>query len=427
MSFNLGGRELQWGGSWEVSDERRKNFDLNRARARDRHVREHELKLEARHHFDARTLLFMQVVGLDETRQTQGDAKQRRRALERGRMVWQRERLFETPWTLQLGRLAWLDRRAWWWDEDLDGVRLRWNENAWQLETGVAREWAKVSTADAGITAEQKGVTRWFGQATWAWTPRHAVDGFWLVHRDASTRPVEGDSFENQSSVDSTDLQAQWLGLRSRGEWRPQDGPRLTYWADLAFFSGQERLTAFAEQADGSQLVGSTTARRLRGQALDLGITGAWPQLPFRPSLTAAYARGSRDFRQTGLQENKVRFAGVKRWQRYGELMQPELSNVAITTFGAGVRWLDNTSLEFTTHEFRQVEAATSVRASRLGTSPEGTNTALGREWNVLVAVRESKHVEFLFKAAQFKPGPAFAPNRRDKAHSLEAGVVVNF
>jgi hypothetical protein len=78
-----------------------------------------------------------------------------------------------------------------------------------------------------------------------------------------------------------------------------------------------------------------------------------WCWARLRPSLTLAYARGSggedsatRDanFRQTGLHENKARLAGVKRLRRYGELLQPDLSNLAITTLGSGIRWLGNSS-----------------------------------------------------------------------------------
>jgi alginate production protein len=427
LTISLFGKPVQLGGSWEYSDEHRRNFDLNRARARDRRVREHEVKLEARALVDERTQAFAQIVGLHETRRTQGsNGKEVNRALERGQMWWQRERLGGTPWSLQVGRVALLDRRAWWWDEDLDAVRVRYAGSGWRLDTGLARELAKKSSADSGIAPEQRGVTRWFGQATWPWAARHALDAFWLVQHDGSPRPAAGTVFANEDTTDASDLRARWFGLRAAGDWRFDSGARLAYWVDTAWLAGREHRTAFDEEDDGTFIADGTQTSTLSGSAFDIGVTGslAWP---LRPSLTLGYARGSKGFRQTGLHENKSRFAGVKRWQRYGELLQPELANLSVTTVGTGLRVLDNTSVELVAHDFRQVQAADSIRGARVSADPLGTNRSLGREVNLLVAVRESKRLEFLFKASQFKPGAAFAPDERSSARAFEFGVAINF
>jgi alginate production protein len=426
LSIELFGKPVQLSGGWEYTDERRDNFDLDNADARDRRVRGHEIKLEARALIDERTQAFAQIKGLHETRRTQGDGREVNRSLERGQMWWQRERLFDTPWSLQVGRVELLDRRAWWWDEDLDAVRLRHAGSGWRLDTGLARELARKSSADSGVASEQRGVTRWFGQATWPWAERHALDAFWLVQGDASSRPAAGAVFANEDRTDPSDLRARWVGLRASGEWRFDSGPRLAYWADTALLSGRERLTPFEEQDNGSFIAGATQRRKVSGNAFDIGATGTLA-LPLRPSLTVGYARGSSGFRQTGLQENKARFAGVKRWQRYGELLQPELANLSVATLGAGVRVLDNTSIELVAHRLRQVRAAESVRGARLSADPQGANRSLGREIDLLVAVRESKRVEFLFKASHFKPGAAFAREQRDPARSVEFVVSVNF
>ena len=431
LMIDLLGKPVQLGSSWQYTDERRDNFDLNRSNARDRSVREHEVKLEARALIDERTQVFAQIVGLHETRRTQGDGRELRRSLKRGPMWWQRERMFGTPWSLQVGRVVLVDRRAWWWDEDLDALRLRYAGSGWRLDTGLARELARKSSADhSGIASAQRGVTRWFGQATWPWAQRHAIDGFWLAQNDASSQPAAGAVFASKDRTDPSDLNARWAGLRASGEWRFESpsgsGSRLAYWADTAWLSGRERLTPFAGQDNGSLRAGTTQSRMVSGNAFDIGATGTLA-LPLRPSLTVAYARGSSGFRQTGLQENKSRLGGVRRWQRYGELLQPELANLSVATIGAGVRVASNTSIELAAHRYRQVRAAEEVRDARLPTDPQGTNPAIGRELNLLVAVRESKNVEFLFKASHFKPGAAFAPERRDAARAVEISVSVNF
>jgi hypothetical protein len=175
--------------------------------------------------------------------------------------------------------------------------------------------------------------------------------------------------------------------------------------------------------------------RAVRGQAVDLGLS--WTLgLPLRPSLTLAYARGSggaddgtqdRNFRQTGLHENKARLAGVKRLRRYGELLQPDLSNLAVTTLGTGLRLLGNSSLELVLHRYRQAVPAARVAGARLSAVPEGLRPALGREIDLFLAVREWSWLELTLRWSRFEPGAAYAPNRRDPAQALELGAALNF
>jgi hypothetical protein len=428
VTLDVAGHPVQVGGSWEVTSEWRDNFDLDSQRARDRRVREHEVHLEARTRLGDRTELFMQLVGLHETRGTQGTpGSEVTHSLERGPMWLQRERLGGTPWLLQLGRVTLLDRRAWWWDEDLDGVRVRYLGDQFRLDTGVVREGLRKSSAEPEVAPDARGVTRWFGQASWPWAKRHSLEAFWLVQRDDSRQPAPGTVFADEDSADASDLDARWVGARASGEWRGKGAlGRLSYWADLSWLAGREQVSRFDERDDGGFVARAARSRRLRGQAIDLGASATF-NLPLRPLLTLGYARGSKEFRQTGLQENKTRFAGVKRWQRYGELLQPELSNLEVLTAGTGVRFGRNSSLELLLHHYRQVSASAAVAGSRLSADPQGTARAIGRELDLLLAVRESRRVEFTVKASYFEPGSAFAPDALDPASAIELGMTLNF
>jgi hypothetical protein len=427
LTIDVAGHPVRLGGSWEYTDEQRKNFDLDDTRQRDRRVREHEVKVEARTRLDPQTEFFMQLVGLYDTRRTQGAGGVSSHSLERGPMWLQFEHLGGTPWLLQVGRLALVERRAWWWDEDLDGLRLQYAGKGWSLDTGVLREAARQSSAERGIAADARGVTRWFGQATWPWARRHALAAFWLLQRDDSGRPAPGTVFADEDSTDPRDFNGGWVGARASGEWRGEGTlRRLAYAADLAWVSGREQVTRFDERDDSQRVAGTTQGQRVRGHAFDAAATATFG-LPLRPSFTLAYARGSEGFRQTGLQENKGRFGGVKRWQRYGELLQPELANLEVASVGAGIRLAASTSLELMVHHFRQVRAAGTQAGSRLAADPQGTGRALGNEVDLLLAIRESRRVEFTVKASYFRPGSAFAPGRRDPARSLELGMTLNF
>ena len=435
FTVDLLGRPVEFTGSWEYSDERRRNFDLQRSRERDRRVREHELKLEARVRPTPDTEVFVEAVGLHETRHTQGSRAQRNGSHERGQSWLRIDRLGGSNWSVQIGRVALIDRRAWWWDDDLDAVRLIGSGDGWRLDTGVAHQVAKVSSDERRVPPEARGVTRWFGQATWELARRHRLDGFWLIERDNSRRPISGSRAAGSDAIDPSDFRGHWIGARSSGEWRPESGPRIGYWADVAWVHGREALTSYAEGDDGRFTAGATRNRRVRGHAYDVGTTVIFP-IRLRPSVTLGHARGSggarnssRDsnFRQTGLQENKARLAGVKRVQTYGELLQPELSNLGISTLAAGVRLTDDTSLELIAHRYRQPVASSTLPGSRLSVDPQGHSADIGREIDLVLSVRESRRLEFTLKWSHFKPGAAFAPDQRDPARALELGMALNF
>jgi alginate production protein len=436
FTVDLFGRPLQLGGSWEYSDEKRRNFDLNPARARDRRVREHELKLEARTRPGIDTAVFVQAVGDHASRRTQGTpGAQRKKSLARGQTWVKVERIGGTGFAVQAGRVALIERRSWWWDDDLDGIRLLHAGDTFRLDTGLAKELARVSSADRGVLASERGLARWFGQASWRYAPRHALDAFWLVQHDASSRPGPGSAAIDAAATDPSDLRARWLGWRASGEWRAESGLRLAYRADAALLRGREALTAYAEGDDGRFTAGGTASRPVRGHAVDLGATAFLPGA-LRPSVSLGHARGSggersgrldANFRQTGLQENKARFGGVKRLRQYGELLRPELSNLVVTSLGAGIRLGANSSVELMGLRYRQRVPSTTIPGARLSTAALGTNTDIGREIDLVVAVREWRSFEFTFKWSRFTPGAAFAADRRDPAHGVEIDATFNF
>ena len=431
FTVNAFGHPVQLTGSWEYSDEQRSNFDLNRASERDRRVRDHEVKLEARTRLATDIELFFQAVGLHDSRSTQGSADTELGQLVRGQTWVKFERLAGTPWALQAGRVAVIERRSWWWDEDLDAVRLLGSGDRWRLDTGLAREMARVSSADRDIAPDTRGVTRWFGQATWNLAPRHTIDAFWLYVHDGSSTPTDGSVVTSEAEIDPSNLTARWHGLRASGEWRFDEGPRLAYWADAAVLRGREALTPYTEGTGGQFTAGTSTTRDVRGQAIDFGATLIVP-VALRPSVSFGYAQGSggkrsstfdANFRQTGLHENKARLGGVKRVRSYGELLEPELSNLAVSTLGAAVRVLNNSSVELVAHRYQQLVPS----KERLRSDPLGASSDIGHELDLVLALREWRHVELILKLSRFTPGAAFADNRRDPAHAVELGVTVNF
>jgi alginate production protein len=436
FSTTLFGRPLILGGQYEITHQSRLNFDLDSRVDRDRGRLDQELKAEAFYRATGDTSLFLQLVGLSEidTHRSTGE-RTSTDALERGQMWVYADRVLADPLALQAGRIALIEPRTWWWDENLDAVRLYAGRSNWLLETGLARELGRTSTEESHIDPEQERVARWFGRAAYEWRRRHALEAYWLHSEDSSSQPAPGTVLA-EDEADPSDARLSWFGLRATGDQRLGKAQRFGYWLDAAWLSGRETVTVFRDIGTDQVSVARLSDQSVRGQAVDVGIMwtlpGAW-----RPTLTAAYARGSGDgdsgdgvdhaYRQTGLHENKARYRGVNRFRYYGELLRPDLSNLAVSTLAFGFRFLPRSSLELVLHDYRQVHPSRSLPGERLDASPRGVDPSLGSELDLILGVREWERIELAARFARFRAGRAFGERSGEHATLLELSMTLVF
>lgn len=430
------GQSVQFSGEYELTHQTRQNFDLDRDRARDRARLDQELQLEAAFSPTPNSTVFLQVEGVSEIDTWQQGASERSFGeLKRGQ-TW----IFVTepaglPFDVQAGRIGLVEPRSWWWDEDLDAVRIFIGNRDWLVETGIGQRLMPVSTEEKGVDPEAERLARWFGRAAWTWRKRHNLELFWLLARDRSGRPAIG-RVMNERNADESDADLDWFGVRAVGEERTKSGHRFGYWADLARVHGTERLTDFDDVDSKHVVVDGHQRQRVAGSAVDVGVRWSLPGKA-RPTAWLGWASGSGDgdaddgvdnaFRQTGLQENKGRFGGVKRFHYYGELFRPELSNLAIGSLGFSMRFLKNSSVDLVLHNYRQRHASRRLADSRLDRNPTGNNRDLGRELDLVLAFRESEQFEFVTSLGAFRAGSAFGPQRGEMAYYIELGMTINF
>jgi hypothetical protein len=436
LSTTLFGRPLTLGGQYEITHQNRLNFDLDSSVARDRARLDQELKAEAFYRASDDVSLFFQLVGLSEidTYRSTGDPTGTS-YLERGQMWLYADRVLVDALAVQAGRIALIEPRTWWWDENLDAVRFYAGRGYWLLETGLARELGRKSSEERYINPEQEGLGRWFGRAAYEWRRHHTLEAYWLYSQDRSSRPPPG-TVLGEDAADPSDARLSWLGLRAAGDQRLGAAQRLGYWIDAGWVSGRETVTAFRDAGTDQVAVARLTDQTVRGQAVDVGIMWTFPGA-WRPTLTAAYARGSGDadngdgvdraYRQTGLQENKARFRGVNRFRYYGELLRPELTNLAISTLAFGFRFLPRSSLELVLHEYRQVHPTRSPPSDRLDASPRGVDPQVGTALDVILGIREWERIELAARLALFRAGTAFGSREGEDAALLELAMTVVF
>lgn len=342
--------------------------------------------------------------------------------------------LFGTPLAMQVGRQRLQDRREWWWDESLDAARVHYFGTEVTAFVGAGLNAASLST-EGRVAPEDRGLLRVVGHADWAWRKRQNV-GVFVLHQDDRTRRYAVGDIIGTSSIDDRDARLTWVGARATGCVKPGLPRQVCYWGDVAQVRGSETEYDLDNFSASSRIVDQVDRRTVRGQAYDVGSSIELP-LPIKPYLTLGYARGSGDkagtpgrdgaFRQTGLHKNEGKYRGLSRFRYYGEVLRPNLSNIAIGTVALGVPVGEHGWVETVWHRYRQPVADNRISGSRLNENPDGNNGKLGDEFDVVASYRPASAWEFALTGGVFRAGAAFGKEAGRRAGLIEVKVDYNF
>jgi alginate production protein len=308
------------------------------------------------------------------------------------------------PFEFHVGRRNYEDERHWLYDTSMDTVSASLRAGYFRAEATVGREvWEDMDLFKPEVEdrintsmlyAEYRGIED-LKLAGYAIT-RHDLD--------LKERP-------------------RWLGVRALGT--PSD--RFNYWAELAYLRG-----------------GDATSRKFSGRGLDVGGTYRFTDLPFYPSVSLSYAFGSGDanpddrknyeFRQTGLQSDEARLAGIPKFKYYGEVLDPELSNLKIITLGFGFRPVPSVSVELVYHRYRLDKIADQIRNWALTAEMNQVDTQLsthvGSALDVVFGFRNLFGLRRLgmdVRVGWFFPGKAFLRNDGDDQNPIIRGADEGF
>ncbi len=279
---------------------------------------------------------------------------------------------------LQLGRQRFNDFREWIYDENLDAVRLFYEKDRLEFQFSYS-----TNLFDPDDSKEEIKNLVLYGIYQ-AWKEDKAA--FYLMNRrgdDPDLHPVS-------SRISLTFIGVSWKGKSIKNQ---------RYWLDAATVSGHE------------------AGKKVRGYGFDVGWISRF-KYHFNPAVTIGYAFGSGDsnpddnrdksFRQSGLQDNSAKHRGLIRIEQYGEVFEPELSNLMIGTFGFGFRPTKNGSLDIVYHHFQQVRTENRLRNVRIKPDPNGESRDLGNEVDLILgwAVRKGLNIQAIWGV--FFPGAAF-------------------
>lgn len=385
---------LLFGAKMQLSFLRRSNRDLDDGKEDGQSRTEASLDLATKIVPRADIDLFAEARLTDRRLSTDADGRTDHKTevqLRRGYLLW-RGALFPSI-DLQVGRQRFVDSREWIYDENLDAVRLTFNKDPFSLEFSVS----------TNLLDPAKPEDRIRNDVVYAAYEPSRSDRFalyWISRNDPG-----------EEKGDPTFLGFSWKGKGFQNQ---------KYWLDIASVSGR----------DG--------AVRLQGYGADFRWSYLFDQSA-EPSITLGYAFGSGDpnpldnvdgnFRQTGLQDNQGKFNGTVKFKYYGELFDPELSNMRIATVGFGIIPFRKSSLDVVYHSYSLVyshpKPNNTLRDVGIKKEPSGKSKDLGREVDVIFGWKLSGLIRMEISTAAFIPGKAFP--RSDNAYSGEMTVRILF
>jgi alginate production protein len=386
---------FEFGGSLELSYERRQNFDLDSKIADDVDLLPVELQLELT--FEPNDYLEAYV---ETTLQREFELREQGVGEDRDTelLIEQAHVTLRDPdrgLALRVGRQNFEDERQWLYDEELDAVRASYRGAGAALEFSVSRK--ALVDEDLLNEVKEEPITNYMLVGAYAPNDEVTLGAYGIVRDD---RRHGGEPFY-------------FFGLSSTGTI----GERLDFWLNVAQVRGRE------EGVD------------VQGTGLD--ILGLYRiDAPFRPHVLLGYAYGSGDsdpddgrddtFRQTGFQDNESELGGMTAFNTYGEAFDPELSNMSILTAGLGARPREEISLDLVYHVYRQDKALDELGDNELEAEPTGESRRLGSEVDLVLGFQAIEDLRISGFFGYFMPERAFGPGA-DDAFFARVEVEVEF
>jgi alginate production protein len=255
------------------------------------------------------------------------------------------------PFEVTLGRKNFEDQRHWLYDTSLDVALVKFKQGHFQLEASVGRK--DMVDLDLLRPVQETRIDNHMLYLDYRGIEDIRLAGY-AIRRD-DRRGQEGKPLH--------------LGLRANGT--PSDS--FTFWAELALLRGKDELQ-----------------QNFKAHAVDFGGTYRLRKLPLNPAITLGYAFGSGDgnptdnvnteFRQTGLQSNEAKLAGFSKFKYYGEVLDPDLSNLEILTVGLGLRPAPTVFVDLVYHRYRLNEISDRIRKSPVTALMNQDDAHLGKD-----------------------------------------------
>lgn len=347
---------------------------------------------------------------------------------------------------LRLGRQRVREADGLWWDQDIEALRWLFDTTLLRGQIGIAEAFSTYRTSDHEPSLTLRDRAYGFGSLDWQWTPgqfagarvAHAFD-----HKDLDLDDLAVDGSVGPDAETRKD-QLTWLGVHLHNNYfTDAQQPGLAYWLEATYlFGDREQLQA----ADLLQPAAVLT-RDVRSWATDAGLRWRLPlSVPLQLGLAYAHGDGgggyggtSNQFEQTGLQSNRSRYTGTRSLlYRYGEALQPELSNLEVTSAFVSLPF-DRYDASLAYHHYRRDDTRQGITTKGLDVQPGSNGRAIGDGVDlVLTRFFDAKPAQSVdeaddlrsnvrLRAGLFDPGKAYGDDARKDQYRVTLEMTLWF
>ncbi len=301
---------------------------------------------------------------------------------------------------LSIGRVEFLSIGEWWlwWDEDLDAIKLESSYGDFEALIGVAEEQARANTDEDFIDPEVDELRRVLASLSWEIADSQSLHLFYLDQQDDSSFFIDGETIDTDKQ-DEEDADLSWTGISYLGEFENDTMGELEVELHYSRVSGDETVYEFEEMPGGtSDVDGDPVNSRVRGSARGFLINWS-PAQADDWSFIIGRAQGEREYRQNGLQGDS---------EVFGELLQPELANLAVKTIGIEYEINEYAEIGLKAFAYEQDSAVDELRDATIDFELNGTSKDIGEEIDLVLTVEAFDGMELRLVVAEFKAGKAY-------------------
>jgi hypothetical protein len=330
--------------------------------------------------------------------------------------------------TVSLGRLEFESTSLWWswWDDELDNLSLQSRYKGIETLLAVAQAQAPEASNDDFIDPEIDEVRHLIFNLSWEIPSGQSLHFYYLKQHDNSPSHRLGESV-NSDRIDEEDADLIWKGVSLFAEFELNSAGVFDLELHYSEVSGDSTLYEFDELTDNRSEISDQSQSQIDGRAH--GYLIRWtPSALNNITLYLAGAKGTGNSSRTESYTTSYRQTGLQGdLDSYGELFQPELSNLEIGLIGLEWQISQSMSLALMHYDYRQVEPSDEIRDSSLDVDPSGASSDLGQEYDLVYSIEPEDSLELNITYAKFKAGRAYAAYSKDTANYFGVELVYTF
>ena len=326
------------------------------------------------------------------------------------------------------GRRKFVSASEWWiwWDEELDAISLDSAYGNFETLIGVAEEQWKESTDDDFVDPEIDGVRRIIASLSWEFVTGQSLNFYYLSQDDNSDSHNIGE-FEDFDKRDEADGDLSWSGVSYLGEFDFDTMGEFEVELHYSSVSGDETFYEFDDPAGGKSEVIDKGESRVSASAESYLLN--WTPARIEDwSFTVGLARGEGDSNSADNRDESYRQNNLQGDSDvYGELYQPEISNLVVQTFGVEWEAYEGVEVALRYFEYDQDVSSDQIAGVSIEVDPTGLDSDLGREIDLLVSIETYKNLELELIAARFEAGKAYGVYENEISNLVSIEINYEF